>query len=68
MDRVARPVVYGERGNELAEAVRSYMMKEREQHLACVDELERSLGIDPRTSELRKWFREQRRELDESGP
>ena len=35
------------------------LMKVRETELAKVDAIERQLGINPRTAEIRKWFREQ---------
>ena len=57
-----RPVRYGMSEQEAAMALRGYLMKERERHLACVDEVERALKIKPRTSEIRKWWKEERKE------
>jgi hypothetical protein len=37
---------------------REYLMREREAYLAMVDNIERILEIEPRTSELRKEARE----------
>ena len=59
-----KPIVYGDENDEM---IREYMMKQREQHLACVDQLERSMKIEPRTSELRKWYKDQQRDLVKCG-
>ena len=55
-----RPVEYGMSDADAAVALRGYLMKERERHLACVDEVERALRISPRTSEIRRWWKEER--------
>jgi hypothetical protein len=38
----------------------SQLQRERDMMLAWVDERERALGIEPRTAEIRKWWRERR--------
>ena len=45
--------------DKLAERLTAQMMRERELFLALVDERERMLGIEPRTAEIKKWWREQ---------
>ena len=44
----------------LMEHFRGQLQRERELFLAMVDERERLLGIEPRTAELRRWWRERR--------
>jgi len=44
--------------DKLAEMLAAQMMRERDLFLALVDERERLLGIEPRTAEIRKWWKE----------
>lgn len=44
----------------LMEHIRGQLQRERDLFLAMVDERERLLGIEPRTAEIRKWWREKR--------
>jgi hypothetical protein len=41
----------------LLHAVFDQISRERDLFLALVDERERMMGIDPRTAEIRKWYR-----------
>ena len=36
------------------------LQRERDMLLSMVDERERLLGVEPRTAEIRKWWRERR--------
>jgi len=45
--------------DKLAERLAAQMMRERDLFLAMVDERERMLGIEPRTAEIRRWWKEQ---------
>ena len=42
----------------LAEMLTAQLQRERDMMLAWVDERERLLGIEPRTAEIRKWWKE----------
>jgi hypothetical protein len=44
----------------LYEHFRGQLQRERDLFLAMVDERERLLGIEPRTAEIRRWWRERR--------
>ncbi len=44
----------------LAEHIWGQLRRERDVFLLMVDERERLLGIEPRTAEIRKWWREKR--------
>lgn len=44
----------------LMEHLAAQWQRERDMMLAWVDERERLLGIEPRTAEIRKWWRERR--------
>ena len=41
----------------LLEAVLEQVSRERDLFLALVDERERMMGMDPRTAEIRKWYK-----------
>jgi hypothetical protein len=43
---------------QYVESIRAQLQREREMFLAMVDERERLLGIEPRTAEIRRWWRE----------
>ena len=45
--------------DKLAERLAAQMIRERDLFLALVDERERMLGIEPRTAEIRRWWKEQ---------
>jgi hypothetical protein len=45
----------------LVEHFKGQLQRERDLFLAMVDERERLLGIEPRTAEIRRWWREQGR-------
>ena len=44
----------------LAEMIIAQAKRERDLFLALVDERERLLGIEPRTAEIRQWWKEGR--------
>ena len=43
---------------------RKFWMDLRQALLMVVNSLEQELGLEPRTSELRKWWKEQRKTAD----
>ena len=43
---------------------RAFWMHLRQALLMVVNSLEQELGLEPRTSELRKWWKEQRKNAD----
>lgn len=55
---VAQPVILSMEA--LMEHFRGQLQRERDLFLAMVDERERLLGIEPRTAEIRRWWRERR--------
>lgn len=46
---------------DLAAAMLAQIRRERDLFLALVDERERLLDIEPRTAQIRKWWRERQR-------
>jgi hypothetical protein len=40
--------------------LRERQERERRLYLLLIDEIERTLGISPRTAEIREWYRRQR--------